>query len=170
MRKITDRIFLGIVCGLIAGIPGRFINAAEYKAKLTDLRYNQLASSLFIPKNKTNTDGGKVLAAFVNNINVSSVGVLISYILSATGRDKAVIKGMGAGATFWILLNGVVANLGLKIKSQKPLSPILSLADHLIYGSLTGLLVSKLGDDRLFPDKDNKTEKKLPLVSNGDND
>jgi hypothetical protein len=78
MRKITDRIFLGIVCGLIAGIPGRFINAAEYKAKLTDLRYNQLASSLFIPKNKTNTDQGKVLAAFVNNINVSSVGVLIS--------------------------------------------------------------------------------------------
>jgi hypothetical protein len=170
MRKITDRIFLGIVCGLIAGIPGRFINAAESKAKLTDLRYNQLASSLFIPKNKTNTDQGKVLAAFVNNINVSSVGVLISYILSATGRDKAVIKGMGAGATFWILVNGLILNLGLKIKSQKPLSPILSLADHLMYGFLTGLLVSKLGDDRLFPDKDNKTKKKLPLISNGDYD
>jgi hypothetical protein len=77
---------------------------------------------------------------------------------------------MGAGATFWILVNGLILNLGLKIKSQKPLSPILSLADHLMYGFLTGLLVSKLGDDRLFPDKDNKTKKKLPLISNGDYD
>ncbi|KUO49815.1 MAG: hypothetical protein APF76_00800 [Desulfitibacter sp. BRH_c19] len=170
MRKITDRIILGMVSGLIAGIPGRLINSAEYRAGYTDLRYNHLASSLFIPKNKTNSTEGKLLAAFVNNINVSSVGVVISYLLSATGRDKAVVKGMGVAAISWIMINGLVSNLGLKIKSKRPLSPILSLADHLIFGSLTGFLVSKLGDDSLFPDKEGKGENKLPLISTNDDD
>lgn len=167
--KIRDRIILGVISGLIAGIPGRLINAVEYKENLTDIRYNQLAASLFIPKNKTNTIEGKALASFVNNINLGVVGVMTTYILSLTGRDKAIIKGMGTGAISWIMLNGVVSNLGLGIKSKKPISPILSFADHVIFGLLTGYLISKLGDDALFPDDKENSKDKIPIIATNTN-
>lgn len=153
--KIKDRIVLGAVSGLLAGVPGRLINAVEYKAGLTDLKYQQQATSLFIPKNKSGTLHGKILASLVNNTNVSITGVIICYLLSASGRDHAIIKGAGVGAFSWVIINGVVSNLGLKNKYKKPLSPILSFFDHVILGSLTGLLVSKLGDDSLFPETKN---------------
>ncbi len=36
-------------------------------------------------------------------------------------------------------------------KSKKPLTALLSFGDHLIFGAVTATLVSKLGDDSLFP-------------------
>ena len=95
-------------------------------------------------------------------------GIVVSYLLSATGRDKAIIKGMGIGAILWIFINGLVIHLGLKIKSRKPMSPIFSFLDHIIFGSLAAFLVSKLGDDRLFPNK-GKSSEKIPLVNTEEN-
>ncbi|MEW6622766.1 MAG: hypothetical protein AB1420_06530 [Bacillota bacterium] len=165
MRKIKDRILLGTVCGIASATIGKYINAAEYKLGLTDVQYNQLAATLFMPKNKINTPKGKLLGGIINNINVGSVGVLISYILSATGRDKAALKGMGVTAITWVMINGLLAKQVLGVKSKKPLTPFLSLFDHLFYGYLTATMISKFGDDRLFPEPAKKSEKKLPLIA-----
>lgn len=102
------RIILGAVCGLIAGAIGRATNAIEYKAGLTDMRFNLPGASLFLPKKeaKANTIEGKIIASLVNNTTVGATGTMITYLLSATGRDKAMIKGAGFGAMQWVSISG----------------------------------------------------------------
>lgn len=166
MRKIKDRIFLGIITGIIAGVPGRLLNAWEHNNGQTDIKYGHMASSLFIPKEKTNTTEGKIIGSITNHINISLTGVLVTYLLSATGRDKAIIKGLGVSSVAWLAIYGLSSRLGVTAKNKKPLSPILSFIDHLTLGGLSGLIVSKLGDDALFPDniKTNNKEK-IPLIA-----
>jgi hypothetical protein len=163
MIKIKDRILLGVVSGLIGAIPPRLINEMEYKKGLTDLRYNRICLSLFTKKNKDTSINGNTLAALTNGVNSSAIGILIAYLYSFTGRDHALIKGAGAGAFAWVILNGFVGSQLLKQKSKSPVPPILSFIDHLIGGGSVGYLVSKLGDDSLFPDTESlKRGEKLP--------
>lgn len=166
MKKIKDRIILGAVCGLIAGAIGRAVNAIEYRAGLTDIRFNQVGSGLFLPKKeaKANTVEGKIIASLVNNTMVATSGTLVTYLLSVSGRDKAILKGAGVGTFQWIAIFGLMSRLGLTVKSNRPLTNILSYFDHLIYGATLGILVSRLGDNSLFPDKEAKKGEKLPLI------
>lgn len=169
MNKIKDRVILGTVCALITAIPVKLTNGLEYRLGLTDEQYNQTGSSLILPESvaKSNSIASKVIGAFVNNTMVGVSGVLMSYLLSVTGRDQAIVKGAGFGAVEWIGIWGISAKLGLKVKSKKPLTHILSFIDHVIFGAGTAWLIAKVGDDSLFPDiKVTGPGQKLPLVSN----
>ncbi|HWI55273.1 MAG TPA: hypothetical protein VNT57_06250 [Desulfobacteria bacterium] len=167
MKKIKDRIILGALSGLIAGAIGRAINAVEYKAGLTDLRFNHHGASLFLPHKeaKANTIEGKIISSVVNNTMTSATGAMITYMLSITGRDYAMFKGAGVGIMQWIGIWGIFSKLRLTVKSNKPLTHILGCIDHVVFGATIGLLVSKLGDDNLFPDTQIKKGKKLPLIA-----
>ncbi|MDT3700650.1 MAG: hypothetical protein RO469_14660 [Thermincola sp.] len=166
MKKIKDRILLGAVSGFLAGLPADFLNKIENKLGLTDRSYDEMASSLFAHKNKSTT--GKVLGSFANQTLNCSAGVLTAYTLSATGRDHAVLKGIGVGVLYWFALYGVTSGSGMLPKSKKPLTSLLGFVDHIVGGATIGLAVSRLGDDSLFPDQPNpKPGQKLPLVSTG---
>lgn len=167
MNKIKDRVILGAACALIASVTPKVMNAIGYRVGLTDVRFNQPAASLFLPKKeaKANTLPSKIIASLVNNTMVSFTGTLITYMLSITGRDKAVIKGAGIGAIQWIGIYGFLSRLGLIVKSNKPWTNILSFIEHTVFGASTAVLVSKLGDDRLFPDKEVNRDEKLPIVA-----
>lgn len=166
MSKIKDRIFLGIITGVISSIPGRLLNACEYRAGLTEAKYGQMAANLFVDKKKVDTIEGRAIGAFVNGILTGVGGTFAVYLLSMTGRDKAAVKGMGIGLLLWLALFGLTPRAGLVEKPRKPLTSLLGLIDHLIFGALCGLTASKLGDDSLFPDigRQNRKEK-LPLFS-----
>ena len=168
MKKIRDRIILGTVCGLIASVAAKVPNAIEYKAGLTDMRFNQPAASLFLSNReaKSNSTESKIIAALVNNTMVSATGTLVTYMLSITGRDKAMLKGAGVGIMQWIGIWGLLSKLGLTVKSSKPLTHMLSFVDHAAFGASMGLLAAKLGDDSLFPDKEVTNNEKLPLAAN----
>jgi hypothetical protein len=127
----------------------------------------QVCSGLFLPKKeaKANTPEGKIIASLVNTTMLAASGTLATYLLSITGRDKAAVKGAGIGTFQWIVIYGLMSRLGLTVKSNRPITNILSYFDHLAYGATMGLLVSRLGDDSLFPDKKVKKGEKLPLVA-----
>jgi len=152
MIKIKDRILLGVVSGLIGAIPARLANKIEYQKGLTGLRYNRVSASLFTKKNKDTSMAGNTLAALANGINSSAIGVMLAYLYSVTGRDHALIKGAGAGAFAWVIVDGFIGSQLLKGKSNTSVPPILTFIDHLIGGGSIGYLVAKLGDDSLFPD------------------
>jgi len=79
------------------------------------------------------------------------MGTLTTYLLATTGRDHAAIKGAGAATFAWVMLNGFIGSQLLKQKSKTSTPPILGFLDHVISGTICGLLVSKLEDDSLFP-------------------
>ncbi len=169
MVKIKDRILLGTLGGTLSAFAARILNRINYNKGLTDIRYNQLAAHLMLPKSKTKTTSGILLGAIVNNINVAANGVMLTYILSATGKDHAILKGMGAGAFSWVVVDGLVASHVLKVKSGKPIGPIVHLAEHLFYGALCATFITQFGDDSLFPPKEEKPLERTPLVHTGIN-
>ncbi|MEW5898133.1 MAG: hypothetical protein AB1652_03035 [Bacillota bacterium] len=153
MLKIKDRIILGVISGIVTGTPSKIINSMEYRANLTDVKYGHITSNLFLPKSEVDAPGAKILAALANHVNSSIVGVLITYLLSLTGRDQAMIKGLGVASFSWVIIYGTLSErLGLRRKSKRPLTHLLSFLDHVLFGALCGLFISKCGDDSLFPD------------------
>jgi hypothetical protein len=150
--KIKDRILLGLVSGLTASIPGRILNELEYKKGIIDHTYEQAASNVFVKQSQIKTPSGKMIGIVANQALAATAGVATTYTLSATGRDYAIVKGMGIGIVYWMLLRGLPPKLGLGLPPKKPVTPLLSLLDHLIFGATLGYLNSKLGHDSLFPD------------------
>ena len=165
MRKIKDRLLLGLVSGLIGATPGRLLNAAEYHRGIVDVKYGQMASSLFTGKKRVNTPEGKILGSLAHELLTITTGTAITYTLSATGRDYAPLKGMGIGALYWFMLYGLNTNLKYSAKNERPYSHLLGLVDHLLFGALAGTVASKLGDNSLFPDNSVKDQdEKQPLI------
>lgn len=72
------------------------------------------------------------------------------------------------GALQWLGIFGFFSRLGLIVKGKKPLSNILSFIDHTVLGITTAVLISKIGDDSLFPDKEVKKRQKLPIMANAE--
>lgn len=66
------------------------------------------------------------------------------------------MKGVGVASTAWLGLYGLSSKR--MRKSKKPLAALLSFTDHLMFGVTSGLLVSKVGDDSLFPEDKSITE------------
>jgi hypothetical protein len=59
------------------------------------------------------------------------------------------------------------AKVGLTVQTKKPLAPLLSFIDHVLYGGLLGLIAPKIGDDSLFPDNKQQTGTQ-PLIATGE--
>jgi len=166
MFKIKDRIVLGLLTGLIGGIPGRMTHVLEAKKGLTARRVNRIGVSLFTRKQQDTSPSGKALAMLATTVNGSVVGIAITYLLSCTGRDHAAIKGMGVGSLTWVVMNGFIGSQLLKQKSKSARPQILFFLDHALNGMLVGLLAAKFGDDSLFPDtKALAPDQKLPTIA-----
>lgn len=152
MRKIKDRILLGTVSGVLAGQAAKIV-MGQVHTKSHDYRF-RTGASLFLPKKevKASTVESRIISSIMNNALTSASGILITYLFYFTGRDFALIKGAGIGVMQWIGIYGLLSKLELTIKSNDPTTHILSAVDHGFFGALTGLLVSKIGDDSLFPD------------------
>lgn len=165
MRKIKDRITLGAITGIVISAPFQMFDALIHELKITDVSYGYSASNLFLTKDKTTTSGGKTISSLVNFVNSGLVATAITYTLALTGKDKAILKGVGIGAMMWVGISGLISNVGLNIKSKKPSTPLISFAEHLLHGAMCSYMITKIGDDSLFPDNNNVNKHdKIPVV------
>ena len=151
--RIRDSILLGVTAGMLAGFPARFTNNTAYRLGLTDRKYGQMAASLFLPteKHKVHPRETQVVGFLADYINCGLMGVAVASILARTGRDNAILKGIGVASLAWMALYGLTTRLGVAPASRKPLSSILSFGDHVLFGALCGLLAGGIGHRSLFP-------------------
>jgi hypothetical protein len=167
MMRIKDRITLGVIAGLSAAIPGALLGVLQEKMSLRDMRYRELASTLIMPRNKVNTTEGKIVGQVVNGIGLSLSGIVTTYLLSATGRDYRILKGIGVSYFFGVILGGAFPKLGLVTKLKyRHNERLFGMLDHAIHGSMCALIVSKLGDDKLFPME--REAEEIPLFNIND--
>ncbi|MFZ7101452.1 MAG: hypothetical protein ACOWWO_02195 [Peptococcaceae bacterium] len=168
MFKIKDRILLGSICGFIpSAISSIIINKTTNKLGLNDITYIPMAANLFLPKKKINSRQGNLLGFIVNCINGALSSISLTYFLSATGKDYKIFKGIGSGAFFWIIIDGLFGSQLLKVKSSKSSAPTIRLLEHISTGILSAVLITKLGDESLFPPKASKPLKRIPLIHTG---
>lgn len=169
MPKIKDRLVLGFLSRFLGSIPGRVFNTIEYNLGWADVKYGQMAASLFTKKGRVNTPMGELVGIFANALLSVTFGTLITYTLTFTGRDHAAVKGMGFGSFYWLLLFGF-ATKATPVKSRNPFSAILGLVDHLVFGATTALIAAKLGDDSIFPEGRKRIEDAVDTHSLGTRD
>lgn len=167
LKKIKDRIMLGTISGVIASAPLQIFDALIHELGITDVPYGYSASKIFLTKNKTKTPAAKAMSAIINFVNSSLTATAITYTLSFTGKDKAILKGVGVGTVMWVGIAGFISNIGLNIQSKQPITPLQSLAQHVIFGAICSSIITKLGDDSLFPDKDVSNQEDIPVFYTG---
>lgn len=164
MRKIKDRLVLGAIAGMVTSLPIQIFDALMHENGITDLSYAYSASRIFLTKKKTKTLPGKAVSAIVNFANSSTVATAITYILSLTGKDYALLKGAGIGTMMWVGIGGLMSSIGLKIKSKRPITPLILLGQHIIFGVMCSYIIIKLGDNSIFPDKHIQKQTKVPVI------
>lgn len=81
-------------------------------------------------------------------------GNILVRILSKTGRDHSITKGLFFGTTFGsavtAMLSGFTTN---KVRPKDAASNLSYLLSHAVYGVTTSIAIAKLGDPSLFDTK-----------------
>lgn len=114
--KIADRIVLGTIAGLIGNL-----------------------AKLAVTGRARNT-------GILNDATIAAaVGVAATYVLSATGKDRAALKGAILGVGAWNILQGLMGETAVT-----PKTVLSGLVGQAVYGAATALAVTRFGDERLF--------------------
>ena len=73
-----------------------------------------------------------------------TLGIVLVYILRRTGKDYALIKGLGLGAITYMLLYGIAMALNFtRINLRTPLPSLLLFISHLVFGGFSAWAVQR---------------------------
>lgn len=79
--------------------------------------------NIVAPVGKTNTPIGKLVGVLADNTVAGALDMANVYMLSATGKDRAIPKRVALSAFSWIVLYGILPSLGVtqprKVKPSK---------------------------------------------------
>lgn len=149
--KVKDRITLGIISGFIGNIAKNIASKGLSKTGLRDDDIHVKAAGIFMSKRKAKTEAGKGLGILIDFCIACKLGVLLVYLLSATGKDHPHLKGASLGQSAWVLMYGVLSSLGGS--KSHPVSHKKSFSNflvHTVFGVVTASTIMALGDPSLF--------------------
>ncbi len=119
---MRDTITIGAIAGIIGTIGMHITNMFLKSLGLVKITTLQIASSLFLDWDKTNTTYG-IIVGYINHFFIGSiVGVTIAFVFKYTGKDYFLIKGLGITGIFYLVSMGFMIPL-LKIIPQIRNSP-----------------------------------------------
>lgn len=156
MKKIKDRVTLGIISGLIGNVAKELTAAFLIRnMKMGTRNGPTYAAGIFFPKRtmlfRKSSKKVKLVGYVTDNIIGAILGVSAVYVLSFTGKDNYIAKGIGLGHFTWTTLYGFIAKMGAT--SQYPAgvdNNINYLINHSVFGVITKIAAVKLGDEGLF--------------------
>lgn len=76
MFAIKNRMVLGFISGIIIALLGGGLNTLEYKLGLIDLKYNQIAAALFLPK-KIKKPKAELLGSIIRYVIIGLIGTFM---------------------------------------------------------------------------------------------
>lgn len=139
---------------MLANIPKAFLNETLFRKKVESKRYGEVISGIFMPKRQALSKQGKLFGAGGDFIISSILGIPLVFIMSLTGKDNYLLKGLLAGVVGLGGLRGLLANVGPgKAYPRDPKTNITFALNSAIWGLLTSVILVKLGDEALFQPK-----------------
>lgn len=152
MKKIKDRVTLGIVSGLIGTIVKTVSDELFLRKKASQRSFRVTAAGVWVDtKRQASTPYGQTLGAIMD-LGLGMVGAVGQvYILSKTGKNNLFAKGSLFGMTFGssitAMLSGFSAN---KVKPKDAKSNLTYIFSSGIFGVVTTYAAALLGDDSLW--------------------
>lgn len=152
MKKINDRIYLGMLSGFVGLMALMGTDIISSKMRISQRSFPTTAAGVWVSSRKQAEKWQGQLLGTIMNLGLSMVGgVSAVKLLTTYGRDKLVPKGIFLGITFGsmitAILSGFVQN---KVKPKDANSNLSYLISHALFGLATVFTAAKLGDDSLF--------------------
>jgi len=152
MLKIKDRILLGAVAGLTGAIVKTVIDEVSHNNKLSQRSFRETAAGVWVKKNsEAKSLQGQVLGGLLDLGMSIAGGVGTVYLLTETGRDQLITKGLISGVGLGSMINFLISSLPQnKIKPTDATSNLSYMVSHAAYGLVTTVMAAKLGHPSLF--------------------
>lgn len=152
MKKIKDRVTLGIVSGLIGTILKTASDEAFLRKKISQRSYRETASGVWVSsRREAKSPSGQILG-IIMDVGLGMVGAVAQVqILSKTGKDNLTTKGTFFGITFGAIITAMLSGFNLnKVKPKDARSNLSYVVSNAIYGLGTTYSASLLGDESLW--------------------
>jgi len=150
--KIKDRVVLGLVAGLVGNIVKTAIDEISLRHKISKRSFRETASGVWVSKrSEAVNQKGQILGGLFDFGMSSMGGIAIVYLLSKTGRDHVIPKGIISGVAFGSAITATISTLpNNKVRPKDAASNLSYMFAHAVYGVVTASVVSALGDSALF--------------------
>lgn len=154
MEKNKDRLLLGMIAGLGGNMVKVGLMQIAKAMKLAEFDGAETAAGIMLPAHKLAEPRGRLVGHIGDSIIAAFLGTATTYILSVTGKDKAILKGTAAGIFMWTALYGALGGVGIsKVRPASPKTVISQFIAHGAFGAAAAILVTRLGDPGLFSGK-----------------
>ncbi len=155
--KITDKIILGLVSGLLGNIPKIIINEALVRKGIEKKRFAEIVAGMFVTQKEAASKKGIAFGFAGDFVSASFLGIPLVYLLSYTGKNNKIVKGGIIGLVGLGLYRGILAKLGAKgTYPQDVTTNVFMSVTSTLWGVTTGILVSILGHKSVFAQKQAK--------------
>ena len=149
MRRINDRLILGLLAGLAANLIKETIGEVGVRSGLTSYTCRRMIPLIFLNKKDAKTWKGWVIGTSADMSVAGMIGVLICYTLSLTGRDYGFLKGVMISNGILDQIFNAFARVLPRVRKE-PNSNLLCKVIHTVFGIATVFLINALGDPALF--------------------
>lgn len=151
MQKIKDRIVLGVVAGLTANLTKQAIEWTAYRYHITREVGADKAAGFLLPPNKIRTKAGRCIGLVADSSIAACLGILGVYVLTFTGKDYPLVKGVCIGNATWTMAYGILTRMGVSssVYRDKDTTAVAWLS-HTAFGISKFWLLNKLGHPSLF--------------------
>lgn len=150
--KIKDRIVLGLLAGFAGNVAKTAIDEVSLRSKISQGSYRETASGVWVSKRSDATNPKGQLLGGLFDFGMSSVGgIAIVYLLSKTGRDhvipKGIVSGVAIGSAITAALSAFPSN---KVAPKDAASNLSYMFAHAAYGVVATAVAAYAGDASLF--------------------
>lgn len=116
MQKIRDRFIAGVIAGLIANLPKQAIEWTAYSLGIAKEVGSEKAAGFFLPRSQVKTPMGRFIGIVSDHIVAAGLGLFDVYLMTFTGGDYPVLKGIACGHATWGAAYGVMSVMARKRK------------------------------------------------------
>lgn len=152
MKKIKDRMTLGIFSGLVGILLKTGSDEIFHRNKISKRSFRETASGVFVSsRRQAKNPSGQILGLLLD-LGMGMVGSIGQvYILTKTGKDNLLTKGTFFGMTFGSIITAMLSGFSSnKVKPKDANSNLSYIISHAIYGLGTTYTAALLGDESLW--------------------
>lgn len=152
MKKINDRIYLGMISGTAGLVILTLIDVISSQMGISQRAYRTTAAGVWVSSRRQAEKWQGQLLGVMMTIGLSMVGgVLGVKLLISYGRDKLVPKGLFLGVTFGSIVTGILSGFpSNKVRPKDAVSNLSYLLSHAAFGLVSIFTAAKIGDKSLF--------------------
>jgi len=169
LKKIKDRVTLGIVSGLIATALKTGSDEFFLRRKISQRSFRVTAAGVWVDtKRQASSPYGQILGTIMD-LGLGMVGSIGQvYVLSKTGKNNLFAKGTFFGITYGSIITAMLSGFNTnKVKPKDARSNLSYVISSGVFGLATTYATALLGDDSLWdtPPENNYLQPTLPTTA-----